>query len=80
MVRHNENGLLFLPADWDSLATQMTSMLQDPMMRSRFAAAGRKTIEESFDIRKAVKPLIKLFREAHGLPAESENPAQSIAS
>jgi glycosyltransferase involved in cell wall biosynthesis len=59
MIQHGENGLLFLPADWTSLKTQMCTMLTDPEAMLKMAKAGRDTIEQDFEISQAVIPLLR---------------------
>lgn len=66
MIQDGHNGLLFSPSDWTGLMFTLRALLKDDKLCARLSAAGRHTIEDDFDIRRAVTPLIERFRVAHG--------------
>jgi len=61
LVRHEREGLLFHPSDWDGLAAQLRRLLADPALRARLGAAGRERVAQEFAIERAVEPLWKRF-------------------
>jgi glycosyltransferase involved in cell wall biosynthesis len=50
MVRHAENGFLFTNRDEAGLAGCIAALLDQPELRARFVAAGRRTAEEEFTV------------------------------
>jgi glycosyltransferase involved in cell wall biosynthesis len=67
MVRDGESGLLVAPRDVDGLARALESLLRDPQVRARFSTAGRRDVEERFDVDKTAAQLLQLF-EAVAVP------------
>ena len=67
IVRDGESGLLVGPGDVEGLANALESLLRDPQLRARLGAAGRRNVEESFDVDKTVAQLLKLV-EAVAVP------------
>ena len=63
LIRHKQQGLLFSPSDWSDLAECLRTMLTDSQLRRSCGDAGRKRIDEEFDIQLAVQPLAKKFAE-----------------
>ena len=61
LVRDGDTGLLFDPADWDGLADAIARLADDPALRARLAAAGKRRIADEFAIERAVAPLPALF-------------------
>jgi len=51
LVAHEQSGLLVAPGDVTALATALRRGLGDPELRRRLALAGRKIVEERFDMR-----------------------------
>ena len=64
LVEHGHTGLLFTAGDWEQLAERMRSLGADQPLRARLAAAGRRRIEERFDMAHAVAPLLERFAGA----------------
>ncbi len=50
LVQHEESGLLVSPGDAAGFASAIRQLLEDPELRNRYAAAGRKKIEREFNI------------------------------
>ncbi len=61
LVVHGETGLQFAAGDWHQLAERMLEIARDPGLRAQLGRAGRRRIEESFDVNRAVRPLLELF-------------------
>jgi glycosyltransferase involved in cell wall biosynthesis len=64
MVRHGESGLLVGSGDIVALADALESLLCDPQLRERFGTAGRRIVEDKFDIDKNAAQLLQLFESA----------------
>jgi glycosyltransferase involved in cell wall biosynthesis len=64
MVRDRESGLLVAQGDVDGLASALESLLRDPQLRARLGAAGRRNVEEKFDVDKTAAQLLQLFEAA----------------
>src|SRR5947199_10555600 len=69
IVRDCESGLLVAPGDVDGLANSLELLLRDPQLRTRLGAAGRRNIEERFDVDKTAAQLLELV-EAAALPRD----------
>ncbi|WP_206675218.1 glycosyltransferase family 4 protein [Alteripontixanthobacter muriae] len=61
LVEDGTNGLLFRPGDWRQLEQKMFDLAVDPQARHRLGTNARKTIEQEYEINKAVQPLAELF-------------------
>lgn len=61
LVRHEETGLLADPNDSASLLEQLRRLLQDPEAARARTAAGRRLVEEEFDLRRTSAQLLALF-------------------
>jgi glycosyltransferase involved in cell wall biosynthesis len=48
LVQHGETGLLFTPGDSADLGRQLTSLVESPETRHRFAAAGSRYVRQNF--------------------------------
>lgn len=62
LVQHEQTGLLVEPKDVEAAADAMLRIKNEPGLAERLAAAGRKWCEEKFEIHRAVRPLVYLFR------------------
>lgn len=62
LVRHEETGLLVEPNDPVGLADAIGRLIHDPTIAARLAAAGRRWVEERFDLRTCLQPLIERYR------------------
>jgi glycosyltransferase involved in cell wall biosynthesis len=76
LIHDNENGLLFDPADWDSLSATLETLLSSGELRTRLGIAGRRSVEARFDIRFAVEPLRQRFSQLS--PKEYEGDSSLI--
>jgi glycosyltransferase involved in cell wall biosynthesis len=60
-VRDGETGLLVDPGDVDTLAASLERVLSDVALQQRLAAAGRRHVEEHFDIRRQTALLEQIY-------------------
>jgi colanic acid/amylovoran biosynthesis glycosyltransferase len=60
-VADGVSGRLVPPADATQLAGAMADLLESPVVRSQMGAAGRKRIEELFDVRRNARKLEQLL-------------------
>ena len=67
IVRDGESGLLVAPGHVEGLANALESLLRDPHLRTRLGAAGRRNVEERFDVDETAAQLLELV-EAAGVP------------
>lgn len=64
LVRHAETGLIVKQRDALALASAIERLLGDRELAARLARAGRRIVEERFDVRRNVGSLRLLFEEA----------------
>jgi glycosyltransferase involved in cell wall biosynthesis len=57
-VKNGETGLLVQPRDADALYKAMVQLADDPKLRAKFGAEGRKYCEEKYDVAKVNDTLI----------------------
>ncbi len=62
LIRDGEDGLLVRPGDSGELAAAIRRMMDDAALRRRLAEAGRRRVEEAFDLDKNTKRLAGIFR------------------
>ena len=62
IVSDGESGYLVQPGDAEALAAKLDLLAKDPEGRRKMGMAGRKTVEEKYDIRKLNKKLVELYR------------------
>jgi len=62
LVEHGETGLLVPPADDEALTNAVVRLLQDRDFGRKLGTAGRKRMEERFDITKNIQAYRLLFR------------------
>jgi glycosyltransferase involved in cell wall biosynthesis len=67
LVEEGVSGLLVPPARADLLADALSELAADPDLRRRMGAAGRRKVQNEFDIRTSAEQLEALFVEM-GLP------------
>ena len=61
LVRHQVNGLMCPPGDVAMLATSISALLADPATRARLGEAGRRTVENDYDIDTAARDLERVL-------------------
>jgi colanic acid/amylovoran biosynthesis glycosyltransferase len=64
LVRHGESGLLVSPGDTAGTVIAIRSLLEDPELRNRCAAAGRKRVEQEFDVNAETRWLATILTNA----------------
>jgi len=57
IISHGITGLLAPERDWQALARNLVTLLQDAEMRRRFGRAGRETILRQFDLEQCTRQL-----------------------
>jgi glycosyltransferase involved in cell wall biosynthesis len=65
-VRHGVNGLVATAQDVEALVAHLGELIADPVRRRDLGAAGRRMVEERFDVRRAAQELSLVF--AGGTP------------
>lgn len=65
LVEDGKTGLLVEPGNVEQLSQKILQLLNDKEMQSHLAQAGRRKVEEEFDVVKSVDKLIEVF----GLPS-----------
>src|SRR6266571_156433 len=63
-VVHDKTGLLVPPGDTAALADALEQLIRDPARRLRYGQAGRARMEQHFEIKKTVVPLLQLLRRS----------------
>lgn len=69
LVRDEETGLLVEPHDAAGLADAIARLMRDRRLAARLAAAGRRWVEERFDLETCLEPLIDRYRRRLNLVA-----------
>jgi glycosyltransferase involved in cell wall biosynthesis len=62
-VAHGETGFLAPERDWRKLAGYIVDLLKNKELRERFGRAGRKHVEQKFDIRNQTAGLERIYDE-----------------
>jgi glycosyltransferase involved in cell wall biosynthesis len=62
IVRDGENGLLIPYDDSAALARAILSVLDDPALRARLAAGGRRSLAERFDPQTLIERVVEVYR------------------
>jgi glycosyltransferase involved in cell wall biosynthesis len=75
-VVDRETGRLVPPKDVEGLAHAMASLLKDPALARRYGEAGRKRVEEHFEVRRTVSLTLAAYRELEA-PSLADSPASS---
>jgi glycosyltransferase involved in cell wall biosynthesis len=63
VVVDGQTGLLVPPADPPSMARALTRLLDDPALRQRMGAAGRKVVEHRFSVERMVESTERLYMD-----------------
>jgi glycosyltransferase involved in cell wall biosynthesis len=69
LVRDGETGLLVEPNDAEALAGALMRLAKDEDLARRFAEAGRRHLENRFDLRTCLAPLVEKYCEKLGVRA-----------
>jgi glycosyl transferase family 1 len=64
LVVDGQTGMLARPGDSTALAQALEQLLRDPELRLRFGRAGRDRIEQHFQIKQTVEPLIEMLERS----------------
>jgi colanic acid/amylovoran biosynthesis glycosyltransferase len=62
LIRSETEGILVAPADEDQLAVALARLIDNPDLRERLGRAGRRRVEENFDLHRNVEKLAEMFR------------------
>mgnify|MGYP001373236208 CR=1 FL=1 len=62
VVKDGESGYLVRPGDPEAMAEKLDLLVKNPGMRREMGMAGRKSVEEKYDIRKLNERLVELYR------------------
>jgi glycogen synthase len=71
ILTDGENGLLFAPSSDEDLAQKITCLADDPALRQRLAAAGRRTVTEKFTMMKMMDEIESYLHEIALASSES---------
>ena len=63
IVVNNETGYLVRPEDVNAMANAILKLLNDPTLAAQMGKAGRRRVEELFDIRKNMKEVQSIYAE-----------------
>jgi glycosyltransferase involved in cell wall biosynthesis len=72
-VKNMETGILIEPGDSNALAEAILKLKDDPALRAKLGAHGRRFVIANFDEREAAATAIAAYREALGQPANVEH-------
>jgi glycosyltransferase involved in cell wall biosynthesis len=67
LIRSGEEGILVPPSDPDLLAGAVESLMDDPELRMRLARAGRRKIEEEYNLTRNAARLRSIFERRLGM-------------
>jgi colanic acid/amylovoran biosynthesis glycosyltransferase len=62
-VKHGETGLLATERDWEGLASNIQTLLQDGLMRERMARAGRERVSGEFNLEVQTRRLEDIYSQ-----------------
>lgn len=66
LINHTVNGLVFKSGNSESLASQLSTLIDSPQMRSLLAVQARKDIEQYYDINKTTAQLLNTITSVIG--------------
>lgn len=58
LIAHEEDGLLFTPANWDDLTEQLSRLLNNSILRKRLGLAAKEKVAKRHNVTTAFDPLI----------------------
>lgn len=68
LIRHDETGLLVEPNDADALADAIVRVMHDPALSRRLAENGHRWVNERFDLKNCLDPLIDRYKRRLAAP------------
>ena len=68
-IQHGETGLLTAEKDWQAIAQSILQLLQQKELRQRFAIAGRRRMEQHFNLKRNTAKLEDLYRRIYSQPS-----------
>jgi glycosyltransferase involved in cell wall biosynthesis len=80
VIEHGLHGLLVAPKDSAALAAALATLLRNPALAQRLAAAGRAKVERDFDAKHNVKKIGKLLERALTKPAPLAKASGAVAT
>ena len=83
IIRHDGNGLLFVPGDWRGLSELLGSLARDASVRDRLARAGQRVMVECWSPQVAAERFLSVAHAVLGgqsRPLFSEGPMSLIES
>lgn len=72
IISHGVTGLLAPERDWQALAQNLATLLQNPALRERFGRAARESILRQFDLERCTKQLERIY----GMIANADQPLE----
>jgi glycosyltransferase involved in cell wall biosynthesis len=66
ILRDNVTGYLVTPGDFQLMATKISVLLEDKILREKMGLKARTTITENFTIEQMSQKILGIYREAHG--------------
>lgn len=68
LIRNNVDGILVMPSDYLGLAEAIDRLIDEPDLRRRLGAAGRRRVMEDYDLDRNISRLASVFlARIHGL-------------
>ena len=68
LIRDGDTGLLVEPEDVEALAEALMRLAEDENLAKKLAKAGRRHLEDRFDLQNSLDPLIEQFRKKLDTP------------
>jgi glycosyltransferase involved in cell wall biosynthesis len=68
LIQHEATGLLVAPNAVTELADALARLMHDPALAARLARAGHARVNQTFDLKNCLDPLIDRYRQRLGLP------------
>jgi len=72
MIESEHTGMLAEPNNWESLATHIIKLLEQPKLLQLMGAAARKRVEENFDVTTNSRSVAELLREVALSPGDGQ--------